>query len=168
MIPTDPVEQAALIMTAGKQLRDWTLRVQSAQCARSDEQLAFGELSMSQSLAVMAVKDHGPLSITGLAELLAVSAPSASAMVDRLVERGLLTREPDPDDRRRVQVRLSPEADRNYNQTLSVILNEFLQILLRLGPEMSARWCEVMVTVKGIIDSDPPAVRPPDGERGDS
>jgi len=90
MIPTDPQAQAALIMATGKMVRDRTLRLQSTSARGHQQQTGFGDLSMAQTLAMMAVKDFGPLSITALAAILAVSAPSASTMVERLVERGIL------------------------------------------------------------------------------
>jgi len=165
MIPEDPQSQAALIMGVGKMVRDRTLRLQSSQSHRSGRRaLPFGELSMAQSLAMMAVKDQGPLSITALAGLLAVSAPSASAMVERLVERGVLVREPDPRDRRRVLVRLSPEADQDYDRIYEFILQDFVRLVERIGPDMARKWCEVMLAVRAVIFSDqgPAGERPAD------
>lgn len=155
MIPEDPRSQAALVMGVGKMVRDRTLRMQSAGARSGGRRtLPFGELSMAQSLAMMAVKDHGPLSINELAGLLAVSAPSASAMVERLVERGVLRREPDPADRRRVQVRLSEEADADYEHIYNVILEDFVRLVKRIGPDMARKWCEVMLAVRDVIFSD--------------
>jgi DNA-binding MarR family transcriptional regulator len=152
MIPEDPQSQAVLIMATGKLIRDRTLRMQSAGHSRAAEQpLPLAEMSLAQILAMMAVKDHEPLSITRLAALLAVSAPSASAMVERLVERGVLTRQPDPEDRRRVQVRLSPEAKANYDRVHDVILQDFVSLVQRLGPDMTRKWCEVMLAVREVM-----------------
>jgi DNA-binding MarR family transcriptional regulator len=49
-----------------------------------------------------------PLSLSGLAEALGVDAPYATLIVDTLEERGLVERHPDPADRRRKQVELTP------------------------------------------------------------
>ena len=155
MIPTDPQAQAALIMATGKMLRDRTLRLQSAPSVRQAKGPPFGQLSMAQSLAMMAVKDQGPLSITALAGLLAVSAPSASAMVERLVERGILMREPDPQDRRKVKVRLSPQADAAYDRIHHFILQDFIQLVERLGPDTARKWCEVMVQLRRVLTQEP-------------
>lgn len=43
-----------------------------------------------------------------LAELLSVSPPSVTALVDGLVERGFVERRPDPGDRRRVSHAITP------------------------------------------------------------
>lgn len=154
-IPTDPRAQAALIMATGKLMRDRTLRMQSTPSRGHGRQAAFGELSMAQTLAMMAVKDRGPLSITALAGLLAVSPPSASVMVDRLVERGILVRETDPRDRRRVKVRLSDEADTAYNRIHHFILADFVRLVERIGPDMACKWCEVMLEVRRALLDEP-------------
>ena len=129
MIPDDPQSQAALIMATGRLIRNRTLQLQSNGSRRTGRPpLPLGELSMAQTLALMAVKDHEPLPVTRLAELLAVSAPSASAMVERLVERGVFTREADPKDRRRVMVCLSPEAKTACDRIHNVILDDFVSL----------------------------------------
>jgi DNA-binding MarR family transcriptional regulator len=156
MIPEDPQSQAALIMGIGKLIRNRTLRLQSVGQGRIGRRpLPFGELSMAQTLALMAVKDHEPISITELAVLLGVSPPSASAMVERLVERGILTRETDPGDRRRALVRLSPRAEADSDQIHHVILQDFIQLVQRIGPEMTRKWCEVMLAVREAMFTDP-------------
>ena len=165
MIPTDPQAQAALIMATGKLLRDRTLRLQSAPSVQPPNKAPFGQLSMAQSLAMMAVKDHGPLSITSLAALLAVSAPSASAMVERLVERRILMREPDPKDRRKVKVRLSPQADAAYDQIHHFILQDFIRIVECLGPDTTRKWCEVMVQLRHVLLEGPIPTRTPAAAR---
>jgi DNA-binding MarR family transcriptional regulator len=159
MIPDDPQSQAALIMATGRLIRNRTLQLQSNGNHRAGRRpLPLGELSMAQTLAMMAVKDHEPISVTRLAELLAVSAPSASAMVERLVERGVFTRESDPKDRRRVMVRLSPEAKTAYDRIHNVILDDFVGLVQRIGPEMARKWCEVMLAVReAMFPHNPPS-----------
>jgi DNA-binding MarR family transcriptional regulator len=52
---------------------------------------------------------EGPLSLSGIAEAIGVDAPYATLIVDTLEERGLVERRPDPADRRRKLVSLTPE-----------------------------------------------------------
>jgi DNA-binding MarR family transcriptional regulator len=51
---------------------------------------------------------EGPLSLSGLAEATGVDAPYATLIVDSLEQRGLVDRQPDPADRRRKLVTLTP------------------------------------------------------------
>jgi DNA-binding MarR family transcriptional regulator len=55
---------------------------------------------------------RGPMSVSGLADAVGVDAPYATLIVDALEERGLVARQPDPGDRRRKLVTLTPEGER--------------------------------------------------------
>lgn len=59
----------------------------------------------------------GPVSMSGLADHLDVTLPNASGIVSRMEERGLLERERDAADRRRVIVRLT-DAGRAFTREL--------------------------------------------------
>ena len=61
-----------------------------------------------------------PLSLSGLAEALGVDAPYATLIVDTLEERGLVERHPDPADRRRKQVELTPAGREAAARMLSI------------------------------------------------
>jgi DNA-binding MarR family transcriptional regulator len=65
------------------------------------------DLSISQ-YRVLAVLSGGAAASSAVAERLAVSPPSVTAVVDGLVVRGLVTRTPDPNDRRRLTLELTP------------------------------------------------------------
>jgi DNA-binding MarR family transcriptional regulator len=52
---------------------------------------------------------EGPLSLSGIAEAVGVDAPYATLIVDTLEEHRLVERRPDPVDRRRKLVSLTPE-----------------------------------------------------------
>lgn len=69
------------------------------------------DLTLRQ-LQVLAVLRAAPGS-TGqqLAEALGVSTPTMSGIVDRIASKGWLDREQDPQDRRRVLLHLTPEAE---------------------------------------------------------
>ena len=155
-ISTDPLAQAAFIMATGKMIRDRTLHLQNCSVKCPTSRKNFNELTMTQFLALMAVKDHEPMTVTELANHLSVSAPSASAMVNRLVDRNLLSREADTADRRKVLIRLSPEAGEEYDIVFNVILQDFLNLVNKVGPETTRKWCEVLGEVKKVIEAKPP------------
>jgi DNA-binding MarR family transcriptional regulator len=62
----------------------------------------------------------GPLSLSGLAEAVGVDAPYATLIVDSLEERGLVERQPDPDDRRRKLVSLTPAGSEAVDRVLRI------------------------------------------------
>lgn len=69
------------------------------------------DLTLRQ-LQVLTLLRHTPgLSGQDLAALLGVSTPTTSGIVDRVASKGWVDREHDPEDRRRVLLRLTPEAE---------------------------------------------------------
>lgn len=69
------------------------------------------DLTMSQLKVVFLLYAQGPAHMSRLATALGVSLPTATGIVDRLVERGLVTREESPGDRRLVVIRLSEHGE---------------------------------------------------------
>lgn len=64
------------------------------------------ELTLSQYRALIMLGE-GPEAASALAEKLAVSRPSLTGVIDGLVARGLVDREGDPSDRRRISLGLT-------------------------------------------------------------
>ena len=75
------------------------------QCAPLPE----APVTMQQLRLLMLLRVHGPVGGHQLARHLDVSMPTVSGLVDRLVERGLVERRPDPGDRRVRLVALSDQ-----------------------------------------------------------
>jgi long-chain acyl-CoA synthetase len=73
--------------------------------------LAQVDLSLSQYRTLMLL-DEGTAAASFLADSMAVSRPSVTAVVDGLVSRGLVERKHDDDDRRRVEHRLTEQGRR--------------------------------------------------------
>jgi DNA-binding MarR family transcriptional regulator len=63
---------------------------------------------------------EGPLSLSELAAAVSVDAPYATLIVDNLEERGLVERRPDPADRRRKLVALTPEGKEAAQRALRI------------------------------------------------
>ena len=75
---------------------------------RVEVALAQVELTLPQ-YRVMGILAEGTAAASGLADRLAVRRPSITALIDGLVARGLVDRRQEDADRRRVEVRLTPE-----------------------------------------------------------
>ncbi len=142
-------DQARFIAQAGRKLKDHVFSVQSA--IRDDSACKGEELSMAQVQMVMAVRESNETTISCLAGKLKVSPPSASNMVDRLVEKGVLLRERSEQDRRKVVVRLSEEAGVHAGQMERAVLAAFLDLVEKVGPETAEKWCEVLERVEQVL-----------------
>ena len=92
-------------------------------------------LTSRQHQALLAIKGAraGAVPSVGyLAERLRIRHHSAVELVDRLAEAGLVAREPDPEDRRRVRLKLTPTA----NEHLARLSVNHLAELNRLRPAL--------------------------------
>ena len=69
---------------------------------------AAHDLSLTQLRMIGILRDRR-MTITQLADALGLDRSSVSGLVDRTTTRGLVQREPNPDDARSVQVTLSPQ-----------------------------------------------------------
>ena len=144
------IEIARYIFTTGKLIHDRILQVQAEYMASEGKQM-ISEMSVAQMHAIMKISDRGRVYMTELSGLLGVSPPSASAMVDRLVEKGVLVREHSTEDRRRVEVRISPESTKHIEKVKNLLLGTFVELVEKIGPETARKWCEVLEQVKSVI-----------------
>ena len=105
--------------------------------------LAFSEkaadsvgLTQQQYQALLVVRAHpgpGLLSISELAGHMLIKHHSAVGMVNRLEELGMVRREPDSEDRRKVGLRLTPTGLRVFDRLASIHRGE----LRRVGRDLS-------------------------------
>jgi DNA-binding MarR family transcriptional regulator len=66
-------------------------------------------ISMTHLLLMTLLETHGPLPMSRVAELLGCGLPTATGIVSRMEERGLVERQHDSEDRRVVTLRLSED-----------------------------------------------------------
>jgi DNA-binding MarR family transcriptional regulator len=86
------------------------LRLVVVRTARRLRQEAGTELSPSMTAALSTVERHGPMTPSELAARERIQRPTATRVLARLEEMGLLQRTPDPQDRRSSLVTATPAA----------------------------------------------------------
>ena len=110
-----------------------------------------GDLSVAQMNLILAVRTRGEVTLTELAEILGVSPPSVSVMVERLVERELLLRERATSDRRKVVIQVSPGAGQHIAEMEERVVATFVELLEELGPSTAGKWHEVLEKVEEVL-----------------
>jgi len=65
------------------------------------------EVTLTQYRSLVVLASRGPQGVASLAEAVAVTPPTASRLVDRLVRKGLVRRRADRHDRRQVRIGLT-------------------------------------------------------------
>jgi len=92
------------------------------------------DLTMSQMKGLRALAFGGPASVSRLADTMKISQPTASQLVDRLVQAGLAEREEDPTDRRRTVVRLNKKGQQLHERLRGQFRERLRTWLQRMNP----------------------------------
>jgi DNA-binding MarR family transcriptional regulator len=135
------------------------LRLAIARTARRLRQDALGsetggQISPSLSSALVSVDVHGPLTPSELAERERIKRPTATRIVSRLEELGLVSRTPDPSDGRAWLVASTP-AGRDLLRRLRTRKNAYLARRLRdLDPDEVATLDRAAAILERLLEED--------------
>jgi len=144
----DPMEQADFICSIGQRSHNFfwgNISRKVGVCTRNNAI----ELPTSAQLQLLhIVTIHDRINITELATIMAVSPPSISVMVDRMVNRGWLNRERSAHDRRKIMISASAEAKNNIIGVQEVIRKEIINLIKAIGPETTKKWCAVLNAIE--------------------
>jgi DNA-binding MarR family transcriptional regulator len=97
------------------------------------------------------LNELGPTTVSHLATLLGTTPPSASAMVDRMVDTGLVVRERNEDDRRVVTVSLGPGGKDALEAALGGRREMLERVLSQLDDEELRTTLRVMARLEEAI-----------------
>lgn len=158
MTQKNKLAQAHYIFRAGKLIHDKIYQTGARYLYEKNEPDEVAELSLPQKNMIMAIRNRKTVTMTDLANQLGVSPPSASAMVDRLVEKKILVREHSVEDRRKVMVRISSEAMSMMDGIEENMLAFFVDLVEKIGPETTKQWCQVLEQVESVLES--PSTKP--------
>jgi DNA-binding MarR family transcriptional regulator len=92
-------------------------------------------LTIPQLKSLFYISRHGRVNLSGLASGIRVTPANVTGIVDRLVEQGLLTRTPDPDDRRVSWLSVTDKGKTLINDLREGRVQEMRRILDKLTEE---------------------------------
>jgi DNA-binding MarR family transcriptional regulator len=132
------------------------LRLVVARTARRLRQEASAGLSPSQNAALATIERHGPLTPSELAAYERIQRPTATRLLARLEEEGLVLRAADPRDRRCSLISLSDQGRDLLHETRTR-KNAYLARRLRsLSREELATLDRAAGILERMLDEDPP------------
>ncbi|WFB34783.1 MarR family transcriptional regulator [Kiritimatiellota bacterium B12222] len=115
------------------------------------EKCLLSELSAMQMKVAMQVHQLEPVSLSTLADSIGLSHPSASVIVEKLVEKEIVSRETDPRDRRRIQLRIHPHATLPMDALQLRFHEIFSKLARKVGNENLERWYTVALKLSELI-----------------
>ena len=131
------------------------LRLAITRTARRLRQESGTDLGPSQVAALATIERQGPLAPSQLAERERIKRPTATRILARLAEAGLVVRIPDPSDGRSAIVSISPDGRallRRLRQRKTAYLAKRLRELPDQDVRALARAAEVL---EGILEERP-------------
>ena len=90
------------------------------------------DLTIDQLKALILIQSHDKISFKDVAQALGSTRGNITGIVSRLVQKGLVTREPDPDDRRVQYLMLTAKAQKllnNIKQKIITVQGNILSVL---------------------------------------
>ncbi len=151
------ISREKLIQTTVGAYMDLFVRMQSATVSHW---LMF-ELSFAQARALIILAAAKALTVSQLARRLQVGKPTASLLVQKLVERGLVTRTEDAKDRRQAVVRLSEKGEEIGAGRRSQREKQWQHWLTRLSDDELSGLAHGLSALLAVVDAD--AQLAPDG-----
>jgi DNA-binding MarR family transcriptional regulator len=130
------------------------LRLAIARTARRLRQQAGEELSPSQAAALATIDRHGPLTPSELASRERIKRPTATRVIARLEESGLVDRTRDPEDGRSSLVAVAP-AGRELLERVRTRKDAYLSRRLReLTPDERATLDRAAAILERLLEED--------------
>ncbi|MDE0838428.1 MAG: MarR family transcriptional regulator [Kiritimatiellae bacterium] len=140
------------ILTTGKRIRDYMCRAQMEVLGTDPALASMRELTLQQMATAMITLERGPLSLNQLAHMLGVSPASASTMVDRLIEKDVLTRHPSQEDRRKIVIRIADETGKKLSVVQKAMRSAMDRLTAQLGRDTTHQWFDVMGRIGVALD----------------
>ena len=147
--PAQETESDALVERILEQLQPLIARQRKAVARHG----CLRAISSTHLHVLFLLEGEGPMPMSRLAELLDVSLPNVTGLVDRMVERGFVERGRDPADRRVVTIR-SAEAGREAVEEIDQIRRQTLgKVLAQLNPEQQLRALETFTELRAAAEA---------------
>ena len=127
------------------------LRLSATRLARRLRQESGAGLSPSQQSALAVIANHGPLTLGALAEHERVAPPSITKVVSKLECDGLVTRTPDPSDRRICRVAISPDGEALLEESRRRKTAWLTARISELDPERQRRLADALDVLDELI-----------------
>lgn len=119
----------------GQTMRRLHKHISSRVMGGMQDELQELDLSFSQITALHHLRAHSPATVTLLSESTRLSLPAASHLLERLVQRGLVTRQENPENRREKLVALTDSGRGVLEQMDSAFVGAYVSTFAPLLPE---------------------------------
>jgi DNA-binding MarR family transcriptional regulator len=131
-------------------------RIEHRLQSRSKQMEAAIGVTGPQRLVLRIVDRYPGLSAGELARIIRLHPSTLTGVLQRLVEKGLLAREGDRSDRRRVQLRIQPSAKRYTRRSDGTIESDIARVLSRVPVRHVDNTRTVLSAIAAALETDTP------------
>jgi DNA-binding MarR family transcriptional regulator len=135
----------------GHIIRSWWAMMFEASLGEDLAIMAETGLTLPQILTLYTLHDHGPRCVSSVAEVLHLSQPATSQLVDRLVQERLVDRAEDPGDRRRKRLAITPRGVRLVTRLVEAKSRGLDHAASRLTPKVRDRLAAALQEALGEL-----------------
>jgi len=136
-------------MDDSKTLREQIRKLERMLGVLNDSEMSCCNVTMAQCHAIVEIGRAGSLSLVQLSEILNLDTSTTSRTVNNLVTRNLATRDPDPDDRRFIQIALTDSGIQIFNQIETNMDAHFSVMYQKITPEKRV---QVLESIQILLD----------------
>lgn len=111
---------------------------------RDRDKICCYDISVTQCYALEALVERGPSRSQALAEVLRLDKSTTTRVVDALVRKGYVERQPDPEDARAVSLRVTSEGRKLYEQINSELIAQQIDLIRDLDPHVRTAATEIL------------------------
>ncbi len=138
-----------------KQLREIVRVLERKLGVLEDGEMDCCGISMAQCHALVEIGRAGSISLVELAKLLNLDNSTMSRTVNNLVSNKMAERELDPDDRRYVTIKLTPEGLANFHEIESNMGDYFMRIYAAIPKEKRVQVLDsLQILLKAISECE--------------
>lgn len=109
------------------------------------------DVTWAQRKILLLIESHGPQKMSDIARQISVTMSGATAVVDKMVKTGLVTREFDPADRRVVLIAISKEGRDVMQHCVRMQERCFESVLDKLSPEKRTQLLESFEKIHSLL-----------------
>lgn len=110
-------------------------------------------MTTSQLIVLQILKSHGEMTARQIAQSMNLTQATVTSLLDRLQDRGWITRRRGEQDRRRVHVRLSDEGERQLERTPESLQERFVGQFTALQPWEQSAILATLQRVAHLLDA---------------
>lgn len=102
------------------------------------------DLTMAQLRVMQALAQNDKMSMNQIADLLKITPASATSFVNKMVEKEWLTREMDPNDRRKVYIKIAQEKQKQWQEMNAYCQSKTSDLVDVLSEEQKQQFIEIL------------------------